>query len=65
MADTPPEAPPITVVLPDGQEVTGRLHERRQTPEAWLYRVSVPAWMDQDGQVAPAWYTVWVRPPHM
>ncbi|WP_338120232.1 hypothetical protein [Streptomyces agglomeratus] len=28
MADTPPkESPPITVVLPDGQEVTGRLQD--------------------------------------
>lgn len=64
MADTPPEPPPITVVLPDDQEVTGRLHERRQTPEGWLYKVSVPAWMVQDGKVAPAWYTtVWVQAP--
>ncbi|MFG2858105.1 DUF6233 domain-containing protein [Streptomyces mirabilis] len=63
MADTPPELPPITVVLPDDQEVTGRLHERRQTPEGWLYKVSVPAWMVQDDQVVPAWYTVWVQAP--
>ncbi|MFC4508461.1 MULTISPECIES: DUF6233 domain-containing protein [Streptomyces] len=63
MAATPPAPPPITVVLADGQEVTGRLHERQQTPEGWLYRVSVPAWMDQDGRVVPAWYTVWVQAP--
>ncbi|MFM9681714.1 DUF6233 domain-containing protein [Streptomyces brasiliscabiei] len=63
MADTPSEPPPITVVLPDDQEVTGRLHERQQTPEGWLYKVSVPAWMVQDGQVVPSWYTVWVQAP--
>ncbi|MDQ0904610.1 hypothetical protein QFZ22_000595 [Streptomyces canus] len=39
MADTPPEPPPITVVLPDDQKVTGRLHERQQTPDGWLFRV--------------------------
>lgn len=45
MADTPPEPeqPPIIVVLPDGQEVTGRLHERQQVPGTWLYKVAVPA----------------------
>ncbi|MFD5848121.1 DUF6233 domain-containing protein [Streptomyces chartreusis] len=63
MADTSPEPPLITVVLPDEQEVTGRLHERRQTPEGWLYKVSVPAWKVQDGKVVPSWYTVWVQAP--
>ncbi|MFJ9634430.1 DUF6233 domain-containing protein [Streptomyces sp. NPDC101175] len=63
MADTPPEPPAIIVVLPDGQEVTGRLHERRQTPEGWRYKVSVPAWRVQDNRVVPSWYTVWVQAP--
>lgn len=63
MADTPPEPPPIIVILPDDQEVIGRLHGRRQTPEGWLYKVSVPAWMVQDGKVVPSWYTVWVQAP--
>ncbi|MFL4909360.1 hypothetical protein ACJ6WF_40795 [Streptomyces sp. MMS24-I2-30] len=58
MADTPPEPepPPITVVLPDGQEVTGRLQERQQVPGAWLYKVAVPAWQNTpSGAVEPAW----------
>ncbi|KFG10544.1 DUF6233 domain-containing protein [Streptomyces scabiei] len=66
MADTPPEPepPPITVVLPDGQEVTGRLQERQQVPGAWLYKVAVPAWQNTpSGQVEPAWYVVWVQAP--
>lgn len=64
MVDTAPEPPPITVVLPDGQEVAGRLHERQQTPEGWLFRVSVPAWQNTaEGTVEPAWYTVWVKAP--
>ncbi|MFI1169836.1 DUF6233 domain-containing protein [Streptomyces sp. NPDC020801] len=64
MADTPPEPPPITVVLPDGQKIAGRLHERQQTPEGWLFKVSVPAWQNTaDGAVEPAWYTVWVKAP--
>ncbi|MFB6756043.1 DUF6233 domain-containing protein [Streptomyces sp. NPDC056353] len=64
MADTPePKPPPITVVLPDDQEVTGLLLCRQQTPEGWLYKVSVPAWTNIDGRVEPAWYTVWVEAP--
>jgi hypothetical protein len=66
MADTPPEPPPVKVVLPGlgGQEVTGRLHERQQTSEGWLFRVSVPAWQNTaEGGVEPAWYMVWVKAP--
>jgi hypothetical protein len=64
VADTPPEPPPITVVLPDGQEVTGRLQERQQVPGVWLYKVAIPAWQNTpSGQVEPAWYTVWVQAP--
>ncbi|MFE2611590.1 DUF6233 domain-containing protein [Streptomyces mirabilis] len=66
MADTPPEPepPPIIVVLPDGQEVTGRLQERQQVPGTWLYKVAVPAWQNTpSGQVEPAWYVVWVQAP--
>ncbi|MFG2800588.1 DUF6233 domain-containing protein [Streptomyces pseudovenezuelae] len=55
--------PPIWVILPDKQEVVGCLHERRQTPDGWLYKVSVPAWRNEDGRVEPAWYTVWVQAP--
>ncbi|MFI1568337.1 DUF6233 domain-containing protein [Streptomyces sp. NPDC020490] len=64
MADTPePKPPPITVVLPDDQEIAGLLLCRQQTPEGWLYQVSVPAWTNTDGRVEPAWYTVWVQAP--
>ncbi|MEU6095292.1 DUF6233 domain-containing protein [Streptomyces sp. NPDC047079] len=64
MADTPHEPPPITVVLPDGQEVAGRLQERQQVPDAWLYKVAVPAWQNTpEGRVEPAWYVVWVKAP--
>ncbi|MFI6530178.1 DUF6233 domain-containing protein [Streptomyces uncialis] len=60
------DAPLITVVLPDGQEVDGRLHERRQTPGQWWYRVGVPAWRNtDDGGVAASEYRVWVRAPGM
>ncbi|MEW2515818.1 hypothetical protein [Streptomyces sp. NPDC046870] len=49
MADTPHEPPPITVVIPDGQEVSGRLQERQQVPDAWLYKVAVPGEMAAGG----------------
>ncbi|MGW0494768.1 hypothetical protein ACWD0Z_04845 [Streptomyces sp. NPDC003007] len=58
------ELPPITVVLPDGQEVTGRLQERRQAPGAWLCKVAVPARQKTpQGSVERAWYVVWVQAP--
>jgi hypothetical protein len=42
----------ITVVLPDGQGVTG------------LYKVAVPALQNTpDGREEPAWYVVWVKGP--
>ena len=64
MAGTPSEPPPIVVVLPDRQEVTGRLLERQQVPSAWLYRVAIPAWRNSSsGDVEAAWYTVWVQAP--
>ncbi|MEH0557324.1 hypothetical protein [Streptomyces sp. B21-101] len=49
-------APPITVVLPDDQEVTSLLLCRQQTPEGWLYKVSASAWMNTEGQAEPAWF---------
>src|SRR5438105_416963 len=55
--------PPIWVILPDRQDVVGYLRERQQTPDGWLYKVSVPAWRNEDGRVEPAWYTVWVQAP--
>ncbi|MDX3523749.1 DUF6233 domain-containing protein [Streptomyces scabiei] len=64
MAGTPPEPPPIRVVLPNAEAVTGRLYERRQTQDGWVYRVAVPAWQNTlEGAVEPAWYVVWVKAP--
>lgn len=63
MEDTAPEPPPITVVLPDGQEVRGRLHERRQWPlGGWMYQVGVAMWANDGATegVEPREYTVWL-----
>jgi hypothetical protein len=61
----PPTPPPIRVTLPDGQEVRGRLHERRQWPlGGWMYRVGVAMWAN-DGpaeSVEAREYVVWLTP---
>ncbi|MEU1600440.1 hypothetical protein ABZ468_48760 [Streptomyces sp. NPDC005708] len=45
MSSSQPPLPPIRVVLPDGQELRGRLHERRQwLLGGWMYRVGMPMW---------------------
>ncbi|MFB7395164.1 DUF6233 domain-containing protein [Streptomyces sp. NPDC056191] len=57
------EPVPIRVVLPDGQEIVGRLYARRQLPEGWVYLVSVPVyWNPTDEHVEPAEYRMWLRP---
>ncbi|MFF3460469.1 DUF6233 domain-containing protein [Streptomyces sp. NPDC002730] len=59
MSAAPP--PPVLVVLPDGQELCGRLHERQQTSRAWMYRVGLPMWQTTaEAWVEPAEYVVWV-----
>jgi hypothetical protein len=63
--DTPSPPPPILVVLPDGQVVRGRLHERRQWPIAgWMYWVGIAMWAT-DGpreRVEAHEYRVWLTP---
>ncbi|MET9097180.1 DUF6233 domain-containing protein [Streptomyces cyaneofuscatus] len=57
--DLPP--PPVEVVLPDGQAVRGRLHERRQTEDGWLYRVGVVLWQAPDpDHPEPGEYVAWM-----
>jgi hypothetical protein len=54
-------APPICVVLPDGQEVRGRLHARRRAKDGWLYQVGILVWQDAtNGLAEPAEQRVWV-----
>ncbi|MFB8406037.1 DUF6233 domain-containing protein [Streptomyces sp. NPDC055912] len=57
------EPVPIRVVLPDGQEIVGRLYARRQLPEGWVYLVSIPVYRNTtDGHVEPVEYRMWLRP---
>ncbi|MFE4629785.1 DUF6233 domain-containing protein [Streptomyces mirabilis] len=57
--------PSIFVVLPDGQEVRGRLHARRQVQDGWLYQVGILVWQDgAHGSAEPAEQRVWVPPAH-
>ncbi|MFE6819599.1 DUF6233 domain-containing protein [Streptomyces sp. NPDC057675] len=54
---------PIRVVLPDGQEIVGRLYARRQLPEGWVYLVSIPVYRNpSDGHVESVEYRMWLRP---
>ncbi|MFE6788194.1 DUF6233 domain-containing protein [Streptomyces sp. NPDC057680] len=57
------EPVPIRVVLPDGQEVVGRLYARRQLPDGWVYLVSIPVYRNSaDEDVERAEYRMWLRP---
>ncbi|MFE9927138.1 hypothetical protein ACFYQA_38175 [Streptomyces sp. NPDC005774] len=57
--------PPICVILPDAQEVRGRLHARRQVKDGWLYQVGILLWQDGiNGSAEPAEQRVWVSPAH-
>ncbi|MCT9142432.1 DUF6233 domain-containing protein, partial [Streptomyces violarus] len=57
--------PPVRVTLPDRQELTGRLHERRQWElGGWMYWVGLAMWAN-DGPsegVEPREYRVWLTP---
>lgn len=58
----PPPAP-VTVIMPDGQEVRGRLIERQEVPGGWFYLVGIAIWRNIDeGQVQAAEYQVWLEP---
>ncbi|MEU5525172.1 hypothetical protein ABZ759_32240 [Streptomyces sp. NPDC047860] len=55
---------PVRVLLPGEEEVTGRLQERQQVLDAWLYKVAVPTGQNTlEGGVESAWYMVWVKAP--
>ncbi|MGW9030905.1 DUF6233 domain-containing protein [Streptomyces sp. NPDC055722] len=57
--------PPIFVILPDAQEVRGRLHARRQVKDGWLYQIGILVWQDgTNGSAEPAEQRVWVSPAH-
>ncbi|MFD4976234.1 DUF6233 domain-containing protein [Streptomyces sp. NPDC058424] len=57
--------PPIFVILPDAQEVRGRLHARRQVKDGWLYQVGILVWQNGTyGLAEPAEQRVWVSPAH-
>lgn len=53
---------PIRVVLPDGQDIVGRLYARRQLPDGWVYLVSIPVYRNSNEDVEPAEYRMWLRP---
>ncbi|MBB5109139.1 DUF6233 domain-containing protein [Streptomyces spectabilis] len=61
-SDQPP--PEIIVVLPDAQEVRGRLLARKQTGDgAWLYLVSLPIWHSNDQhEIVAMEYRTWLQP---
>ncbi|MDX2565175.1 DUF6233 domain-containing protein [Streptomyces sp. TX20-6-3] len=55
--------PPILVVLPDGQEIRGRLHARRQQPDGWRYQIGIQLWQDHaNGLAEAAEHRAWVSP---
>ncbi|MGW9024514.1 DUF6233 domain-containing protein [Streptomyces sp. NPDC055722] len=62
-ADASPS--PIRVTLPDGQELQGRVYERRQWQlGGWMYWVGLPMWANDavtEG-VEPREYRVWLTP---
>ncbi|MFF4188179.1 DUF6233 domain-containing protein [Streptomyces sp. NPDC001691] len=55
--------PPIVVIWPDGQEQTARLLVRQQTPDGWLYQVSVTLWQHSRGEIQPVHFRTWVEAP--
>lgn len=58
-----PGPPPIFVVLPDGQEVRGRLLARRQQRDGWRYQIGIQLWRDRGNSSAVAGeHRAWVSP---
>ncbi|MFM9373225.1 DUF6233 domain-containing protein [Streptomyces sp. Da 82-17] len=64
MPESPPSMPLVLLLLPDGQEVRARLYARQETTQGWRYQVGVPLYrnIDEQGNVEPADYLVWVTP---
>ncbi|MGW1666196.1 DUF6233 domain-containing protein [Streptomyces microflavus] len=53
--------PAVTVAMPDGQTLRGRLHERRQVEDGWLYRIGLILWQAPDpDRPEPGEYTAWM-----
>ncbi|MER5511547.1 DUF6233 domain-containing protein [Streptomyces sp. NPDC002766] len=63
MTSADPTPPRVRVTLPDGQQVLGYLHERRQWAHGgWMYWVGLAAWAN-DGEkesVEPREYRAWL-----
>ncbi|KUF17385.1 DUF6233 domain-containing protein [Streptomyces silvensis] len=56
-----PLPPPVRVLLPDGQAMTGYLRAQHQTPSGWLLLVGLPSWRNVGTQgegVEPGEYRV-------
>ncbi|MER7688669.1 DUF6233 domain-containing protein [Streptomyces sp. NPDC097610] len=62
-AKPPPPPPPVRVILPDRQELRGRLHARRQFEQGgWMFWVGLPMWafVPETEGVEPREYRVWL-----
>ncbi|MFC8919584.1 DUF6233 domain-containing protein [Streptomyces sp. NPDC057116] len=58
--------PAIRVLLPDGQEINGVLHERQKTPDTWLHLVGILVWNTTGpGEVEAAEYRSWIDTDHV
>ncbi|WP_327359833.1 DUF6233 domain-containing protein [Streptomyces sp. NBC_01304] len=55
---------PVRVVMPHGEELRGRLHERQQMPDgSWQYRTGVDVWNNDDaGRLEVREYMMWLVP---
>ncbi|MFF8659281.1 DUF6233 domain-containing protein [Streptomyces huasconensis] len=64
---TDPALPPqIRAHLPDGQELTGRLHARQETIHGWMYWTGLALWQYSESTgVEPAEYRVWLSTDHV
>ncbi|MEU5959228.1 DUF6233 domain-containing protein [Streptomyces sp. NPDC047525] len=61
------DAPGVDVLLPDGQELRGRLYARVQRDNgAWAYQVGLVLWQTaESGDAVPGEYRVWVAPERL
>ncbi|MEV6750672.1 hypothetical protein AB0N21_41290 [Streptomyces sp. NPDC051080] len=58
---SPADAPFVDVEMPDGQVLRGRLYERRQNPDGWLFRIGVVLWrLVDDDRAGPGEYRAWM-----
>ncbi|MFH8582529.1 DUF6233 domain-containing protein [Streptomyces zaomyceticus] len=61
-----PDPVPVTVILPDGQELRARLYSWFQTKAGWQCDVGLPSYRNtENGSVEPAEYRVWVDAPRV